>query len=85
MSSHKQVPTLRDYERRDDLCADHQAAVYYLQDYGSVVQVKGRGWWCTNDCRISLVGIEPNERLAQPTLGPFKTAAAASQARERLR
>lgn len=76
---------LKDYDRRDDLCAPHQTALYYLKDYGSLIRVHGQGWFCTNDSRISLVGLLENNRLAQPTLGPFKTAQLAHEARENSR
>ena len=79
---YKQKVTLRDYERRDDLCSGDQTALYYLSDYGSLIRVRGKGWYCTNDCRRSLVGVEANDTLAQPTLGPFATAEAACEARE---
>ena len=80
------MPTkLTDYEKRRDLCHQGQTMVYYLNDYGAIIHIKNRGWWCTNDCRRYLVGILPNAQLAQPTLGPFKTAEAACQARERTK
>lgn len=74
--------TLKHYTRRDDLCAEGQTALYHLKDYGSIIRITGKGWFCTNDVRRYLVGVAPNDQLCQPTLGPFKTAKAACEARE---
>lgn len=74
--------SLKDYTARPDLISEHQTAVYYMSDYGSIIRVRGRGWYCTNDCRYKLVGTMPNDQLAQPTLGPFKTAREACKQRE---
>jgi hypothetical protein len=64
------------FVRRLDLAKAYGATDYYwAKDFGSIVR-RGRGllsWWCSNDCRSGLIGVEPNSELVQPTLGPFET------------
>ncbi len=71
------------FVRRRDLAKDFGATDYYwAKDFGSIVR-RGRGklsWWCSNDCRSRLIGVEPNSELVQPTLGPFESFDAAFQA-----
>lgn len=74
--------TLRDYTERHDMATPEQPKIYYMLGYGSIVKVKGKGWYASNDCRWRFVGVCSNEELAQPTLGPFKTATEACVARE---
>lgn len=61
------------FQRRDDLCSKGQSRLLYCPDYGTILRDQ-KGWWATNDIRYHRVGVEPNDTLVQPTLGPFKTA-----------
>lgn len=54
-------------------------AVRHAKGLGVLLRRKN-GWFCSNDIRWALVGIEPNDRLVQPTLGPFPTMNAAFKA-----
>lgn len=67
--------------RRDDLCSKGQSALYYLSDYGCVVRTK-RGWWASNEKRTDLIGEWASIMLAQPTVGPYKSAKQAHTAYE---
>lgn len=68
-----------DFSRRDDLCRKGQSRVYFANDIGVIVKV-GKKWFASNDARHELIGVEPNDQLSQPTVGPLKSAKAAFEA-----
>jgi hypothetical protein len=64
---------LKDFTRRDDLCPKGVTKLYFSKEYGVILKVD-KGWFASNDSRWNLIGVEPNENLSQPTVGPFDSA-----------
>jgi hypothetical protein len=56
------------FVHRRDLCRAFEVDDYYwAKDFGSILRRGQQKWWATNDVRRDLVGVLPNEELAQPT------------------
>ena len=62
-----------DFVKRDDLCHKGQSRCLLAPGGAALVKV-GNRWYATVDDRRELLGLDPNHRLAQPTVGPYESA-----------
>ena len=58
-----------DFVKRDDLCHKGQSRCLLAPGGAALVKV-GNRWYATVDARRELLGLVPNHKLAQPTVGP---------------
>jgi len=74
---------LRDYVLKSWMTerAGDAVSVRHLKGRGVLIQ-RDKGYWASVDEDWALVGLMPNQKLQQPTVGPFRTLKEAFEAFE---